>query len=763
MKKLFFNLMFAASFLFAAGCLTTSCSDDDDKVTENVDPNPDDPNGDNEDPKPEDEYNPVVAELPIRWSEGKVDGGTSGVSIEATSVTEDNIVFKLRPGNEIQSYRFDVFPLSVLYNQLLNDKMVGENADAIEDKIISYMTNTEGAGGYIMNTSDPDYADLELDWANSKFAQAKLVPDASYIITTVPCFDKEGVEPAGINMVYVKTGAKPLVGDPKVNIDVTATYRSFSVTHYPNSDCHYYYYFASDKIQIQEYIDLCGEAMYSEFMRQAVYEATPSDNPGTYSQNFGQTANSDFLITATAIGLDANKTPAKTFQRHDFRLKTIPEDAEVAECTLTPKADRIASTQAYMDAKLSKACAALFFNIVPKTEADALKNADKATRLAYAVQLRDGGWGIANKNYAFDEASGKATGKEYNGGDFLTDLTPGVEHVAVYIGRNFYDQLTDLQFSEPFFTKTPVENNPSACEANDIKLEVTDIERTQAKLTFRFNEEKLANVRFQYIAPNYTGAMIPMEGDDRQDFMDFFFGRPPFDEGGGFTNMWYSEPGGISSSVDTWLEAGTEYKIAYMPEDWNGVLGDVQFVTFTTKSDPMGENPQVSINVEVLEDAYKVKWTTTDALKLKYATIDEQYTEAMLDKLDDANTSYEDLIDAFTYCAANYGMNSASGKMTQDVKFTDGVQLSLGLAYGKDNKQSELAYAILKDGKVLSLADFGKYPKGAKSAAKMLRQQAGKAEVVPAAQLKDVNVRQVSVGEKVVFLNMNNYGLYNRK
>ena len=72
-----------------------------------------------------------------------------------------------------------------------------------------------------------------------------------------------------------------------------------------------------------------------------------------------------------------------------------------------------------MNAKLSKACAALFFNIIPKSEAENLKNADEATRLEYAVQLRDGGWGIANKNFAFDEAAGKATGKEYTGGDFL--------------------------------------------------------------------------------------------------------------------------------------------------------------------------------------------------------------------------------------------------------------------------------------------------------------------------------------------------------
>ena len=201
MKKLFLNMMFAASFLFAAGCLTTSCSDDDDTTAENVDP------GTGEEPKPEQpeqEYNPVVAQLPIRWSDKEVDGGTSGVSIKASTVTEDNVIFTLRPGDEIQSYRFDVFPLSVLYNQLLNDKMVGKTADEIDDKIISYMTNTTGSGGYIMNADDPDYAELELDWGNSQFAQAKLVANASYIITAVPCFDKDGMEPAGINMVYVK-------------------------------------------------------------------------------------------------------------------------------------------------------------------------------------------------------------------------------------------------------------------------------------------------------------------------------------------------------------------------------------------------------------------------------------------------------------------------------------------------------------------------------------------------------------------------------
>ncbi len=758
MKKLFLNMMFAASFLFAAGCLTTSCSDDDDTTAENVDP------GTGEEPKPEQpeqEYNPVVAQLPIRWSDKEVDGGTSGVSIKASTVTEDNVIFTLRPGDEIQSYRFDVFPLSVLYNQLLNDKMVGKTADEIDDKIISYMTNTTGSGGYIMNADDPDYAELELDWGNSQFAQAKLVANASYIITAVPCFDKDGMEPAGINMVYVKTASKPLVGDPKVNIDVNATYRGFSVTHYPNDDCHYYYYFASDKTQIQEYIDLCGEAMYGEFMRQAVYEATPSNDPGTYTQNFGQTANANFMITATAIGLDANKTPAKTFQRQDFSLKAIPETAEVAECNLEVNPQKLSSTQAFMNAKLSKACAALFFNIIPKSDAENLKNADEATRLEYAVQLRDGGWGIANKNFAFDEAAGKATGKEYTGGDFLADLDPGTEYMAVYVGRNFYDQLTELKFSEPFSTKNPVEDNPSACKANDLTLEVTDIERNQAKLTFRFNEETLANIRFQYIAPNFTGAMLPMEGDPREDFINLFFAREPFTESS-FVNTWYAEAGGISASVDTNLEPGNEYKIAYMAEDWSGVLGDVKFVTFKTLAAPMGDNPQVKIEAKVQDGYYDVKWTTTDAFSLKYATINEQYTEALLDKLSDPKTTYEQMIDAFTYCTVTYGLDASSGKMAEQVEFKEGVQLSLGLAYGKDEKQSALAYAILKDGKVMTLADFGKSPKGATKAAKLIRQAEGAAEFVPAATLKNVNVSKVLDNNKIVFLNMNNYGLYRK-
>ncbi|MBR0337045.1 MAG: hypothetical protein IIX22_01350 [Ruminococcus sp.] len=39
-----------------------------------------------------------------------------GVSVEVTDLTETNFTFVCRPGENVASYRVDVYPLAILYN-----------------------------------------------------------------------------------------------------------------------------------------------------------------------------------------------------------------------------------------------------------------------------------------------------------------------------------------------------------------------------------------------------------------------------------------------------------------------------------------------------------------------------------------------------------------------------------------------------------------------------------------------------------------------
>ena len=57
---------------------------------------------------------PAVPNLPLEVGNLLAEGTDVGVTIEVTAVEHQNFVFELRPGAMIQSFRFDVFPLSQL-------------------------------------------------------------------------------------------------------------------------------------------------------------------------------------------------------------------------------------------------------------------------------------------------------------------------------------------------------------------------------------------------------------------------------------------------------------------------------------------------------------------------------------------------------------------------------------------------------------------------------------------------------------------------
>ena len=128
---------------------------------------------------------PKVESVPLEAGNLLAEGTDIGVTIEVTKVEHQNFVFELRPGAMIQSFRFDVFPLSQLYNTLLNDKMVGKDAVDINEQIRRYLFAEDGTGGFQVSVndfaSDEDFLQIEYDWMNTTYAAATAIASSSMI------------------------------------------------------------------------------------------------------------------------------------------------------------------------------------------------------------------------------------------------------------------------------------------------------------------------------------------------------------------------------------------------------------------------------------------------------------------------------------------------------------------------------------------------------------------------------------------------------
>ena len=153
MKKKLFSLLLLLGLVLVISPMVLSCSDKDEQKI--IDP---------ENPETPDPPLPPVP-TPIRWVENEVDGGERGVGIKVTSKTTNNFVFECTPGDKVQSYRLDVYPLCRMYNYLFEGGGIGASEEEIEDLILEALYNSEGAGAYTFNrkTLGDSYPNTEFD------------------------------------------------------------------------------------------------------------------------------------------------------------------------------------------------------------------------------------------------------------------------------------------------------------------------------------------------------------------------------------------------------------------------------------------------------------------------------------------------------------------------------------------------------------------------------------------------------------------------
>ena len=215
---------------------------------------------------------------------------------------------------------------------------------------------------------------------------------------------------------------------PRVDIDVDPSYQAVGIQYLPNEDCKYFYQFCGDAEPIDAFIEAYGKDMYIDFMRhwtQTAGDAQVPEEEMYYVVDFGYTADATRKITATTIGLDANKNKGD-YVRQDFQLKQIPENAPEAECAMT--ITKTGASIVNMDVTLEKNCYAMFYRIFSESDYAPYENADEATMTALAQALDQEGWGIKNLNIG-QEGS-------YTKSEFQYDLAPNGSYVVAYIGRN---------------------------------------------------------------------------------------------------------------------------------------------------------------------------------------------------------------------------------------------------------------------------------------------------------------------------------------
>lgn len=685
---------------------------------------------------------------PIRYTVEKYVASSEGVSITVTENGTDNIKFICEPGNETKAYRINLYPVSTLYNALINQLnetgaksfTVSETADMIY-QIISN-TESETSGGKLMNKSalGDDYSSYEFDWMNSGYAMIDIKPNAGYMIVAQAFFDEAATAPGDLCLCFVQTKDRALVGNPTIELNVETGFYSYRVTHVPNDDCKGYYYLGTETAEIQQYIDVYGENMFKELLCH--YGALVSvDGELSYDAK-DKMQNVEYCTTALAV--DVNGTPSKTLARKDFFLARVPENIDKATGYVRPIENKIAASVCHFEAHLDANCIRLAYNAYPSAEADEIMAKDEAARQEFAALMVFGGsqaypaWQVGNPNYAFDKENGVVTGTSYDSRTlFQHEMKDDTEYKIIYACMNGFGQASDLMVSEPFRTKKLVYDNPALCTA-ECTLEITDASRSSFTIGTKYNSENTANIYWQYYSTSAgldTGIYeLPKDEEEAQKWSR---GNGLDDENGWlYWFLTYRDPiwnipwpnqnmllfgsgWGTDSDYFSGFDSGITVYFAYMVEDWNGVLSEVKFFHGDTKSSVGGDNPAVTISWELQNDGnYALTYQSNDETsQMKYLTVDNQsgYMETTLRSLmadDFDGISYEEYVEVFEEYVMQNGLDTRETTAHQTLDTNSEIVVSIVLPIGGVDESKpvygEMQAAVYRKstGKIMLLKDY---------------------------------------------------------
>lgn len=605
--KTFFNRI-GLFGLIGAMALNAFCSCGDKPIDVNV---PEDPFISDADTILIDGEYPVPhPEIAMKVYDREVVASEDGVSVEVTDLTETNFTFVCRPGENVASYRVDVYPLAILYNYMLEEGGMGATEQEVEQIIVSHLFNTSGSGGFSIDegTVGEDYFEMEYDWANTSYAQQQIVPGCQYIIAVGACYDNSASEASltDLKLVYLETPKKALVGNPWVELAVRTTYVGAEVRQTPNADAAGVYYYCTDASAIDAYEEAFGGRLLRDFIRHGYIPNDPVDASNTEALTYqiGPWSNVDpnHMFTAIAFACDANLTPSDSYARQDFHLLEKPEDRE--EAVLEYGVGEIVGAS-YLDlaVTLGKECRNGYHILLKMDEASYEGNyraardymdGDESLRTALRDKVAKEGYAIHNNNFSFDKDK-----QEPNGSEFKTvwaeyaNVSPDTEYVVAYCGQNAFNEYTEIYFSEPFRSKPRVTDRPQDCKA-DASLTFTDITPSGARFVVKYDPDNTANVWFINIGMNdeLPPYDVPALNDSRETWVNWFFGMGAHSL---YMNQWWRVPSGEESFFYSGFESRSTYKYAYVAEDLDGVVGEVMFVEYTTGGMEPGPDPTVEI------------------------------------------------------------------------------------------------------------------------------------------------------------------------
>lgn len=664
-----------------------------------------------------------------------VEADADGVSVSIKNVTNASVQFECRPGANVQSYRLDVIPLSMIYNTIINEGLVGASKDEIDELMITLLTSSTSVNGVVFTEKTfEDYYSHNFDWVNTEYSNGGVLCDCDYAICIIPCFDTEGLEPSGVNLAYFKTEAPALVGDPDVRIDVSISYRAFQAVHEPNDDCKWVCYWSYLTEQIDEYVDVVGDRMLRDFVRaaSAAYDVASTADM-VYHIDFGQSADAQVSQTVLALALDVNGTPAEYVTRKDFSLKPIPESPEAV---YTIKPHKTAASIFWIEVDFGPTCKNCYYRWMSEEEAAKIKAYSADDQKAYARDLVQNAWGVHNYKFSFDVENNVPNGDAYLAiENQIVAYQPHEKYIIVSAGENFYGEVTDLQFSEPVVMKKKVLDAPSTCLVSDdeFSLILDNVSRTGFRYNFNYTKpEEVGLYYFQIVSPVDAEAretnpeMCPPEdiyGASHADWMKFFFETYIVAEDGEKVlqvNTWDPEESGHDALSMFGYEPGVEYVVAYCVEDINGVVSNVRFEKVTTMAVSAGDNPQASIDAKLTDGEWMFTFSANeDTGTLLYMT--STYGDANYDLLclpyilkdiyDDYPT-YNSIFDVWDEKIMDLGLTTKSlvTYSTEPAREDDKIILALCLPVGKDKDGKDvygkLQHLLIVNGQVKHLEDY---------------------------------------------------------
>lgn len=572
---------------------------------------------------------PYMADYPLEPGILYAEGSDVGVTIEVTKVEDQNFVFELRPGAMVQSFKFDVYPLAQLYNNLLNDRnagvLTGTDAIDMEEHIRTFLFNTSGSGGYEISINDfdnpEDFLQIEYDWMSTSYAAASAIaiPDCDYVIAVVGSTDTSisTANQEQITLCYVHTTSQPLIGDPQVEIEVNVGYTGFNVQHYPNSDAAGIYFFGGLAAEVDEYIDAFGDIMFRDFMRTRV--TGPSvynpDEEGScfYSFSYGLDPDPSILSATCAVAVDANLTPATEYSRSDFHLKEAPAEMPEAFAEIDVLEEKVGSGYFEFDIKFSETCRTVLYRLYTKEqkeEFEAMTSSQRKKELS--SMILDGSMGCHNPNFPVDAETG-ASGicRETMFG--LEGMVPGTEVYVGFFCRNAAMQYSDMMFSDPAALDTRNLTSSEECKVKDFDVVARDPGRQTFTVDITYDPETVSLLYIQAILPEFAPATVPTADSPWADWVDFIMNwqsdHYTSEEFCANIMCWPNVSSGKDGWTFTGLVPGKEYMVFCMAEDFDGNFSHVEVVNIKTEDVQVGPDPTMNLSLVPYNRGVSYDWT----------------------------------------------------------------------------------------------------------------------------------------------------------